>query len=167
MSRYRRAKIDAVAALGALTAETVNTIALGDAVTSPVLVSSVDISYALADTVTQGATDGPVYFGLSHSDYSDADILAWIQNTGSWTEGNLASKEIASRYIRQIGVFEIEAGGTGRVSGFQDGDMVKTKLNWLLAETQFLDLWFFNAGQSALTTGMLIHAQGSANIFFK
>ncbi len=167
--RYRRGRVQTDDVLGALAAATVDvqSIVFGGGVTDSTRVSSVVATYSLENTVTQGATDGPITFGLAHSDYSVTEIKEYLENFGSWDEGNMIAKEITKRLIRQVGVFEIEAGGTGRVSSFQDGKPVKTKLNWLLNEDDTIHLFWYNSGNSAMTTGMSIHCSGHANLWFQ
>ncbi len=107
----------------------------------------------------RGATagEGPVRVGLAHSDYSDAEIEEYLEATDSWNEGNLVAREVASRKIREVGIFSNE--GTDEV--LNDGKMLKTVLRWILLQGQTITIWAYNAsGTNPLTTGQVVGAAG-------
>ncbi len=164
MGKYLRGSVDESLALGTLAAKTVVGIAFDETVNERTLVSSVVARYAITG-FTPGTGDGPILIGLAHGDYTDAEIEAWIENTGSWNEGDLVNQEIAARKIRRIGIFEIPDAET-LAAVLNDGKPMKTKMNWILLQGQTLRLWAYNLGVSAIaTTSPEVSAQGHANLW--
>ncbi len=102
------------------------------------------------------AGEGPVRVGLAHSDYTTAEIEEYLEQTDSWNEGNLVAREVASRKIREVGVFANES--TEEV--LNDGKMIKTALRWILLQGQTVQVWAYNASGATLTTGQVVGAAG-------
>jgi len=164
MSRYLRGNIDEEVPLVTLAAKTLVSAAFAENVDSEARISSIVARYSLSD-FTPAAADGPILVGLAHSDYSDAEIEAWLELTSSWAEGNLvASKEVANRLCRRVGIFDTPA-TLALATSLNDGKAIKTKLNWLLIEGQTIKVWAYNMGTSALTSGAIVHIQGHANLW--
>jgi len=117
--------------------------------------------------MTVGDNIGPIMCGIAHSDYSDAEIEAWIESsTKSWNRGALAEQEIDNRLIRRVGIFTPIVSLGAEV--LNDGKPIKTKLNWPLMSGQGLKVWAYNMGSSPLaTTDPNFHVQGHVNLFFK
>ncbi len=147
-----------------LAPSTGNTEAFDETVNERTLVSSVVATYSM-NNFTPVASAGPVLVLLAHSDYSSAEIEEFIENTGSWDEGDLVNQEIASRKIRKIGVFETIGDVTDEVV-LNDGKPVKTKLNWILNQGQTLQMMGYNLGTAAFTTtAPVVRADGHANLW--
>ncbi len=162
--KYLKGNIDESTQLGTLAARTLISEDV-EAVTNRVLVSSIVCNWSLDGIV---AGQGPIIFGVAHSDYTDAQIEAVLENTGSWSEGDLTSKEIADRKVRQIGQFvgTLDT-GTDDIQ-FNDGKPVKTKLNWILNEGNSLTVWAWNASGSALSTAdPAMICKGHANLWVR
>ncbi len=162
--RYLRGNIDEDLPIGTLAAKDVVLVAFDETVNERSLVSSVVASYSISN-FTPIATSGPIMVGIAHGNYTAVEIEAFIENTGSWSEGDKTSQEIAKRQIRMIGIFEILSNVTLSVR-LNDGKPIKTKLNWILNQGVGLNLWAYNLGAAAVaTTVPVIHAQGHANVW--
>ena len=165
MGRYLRGSIDENLSLGTLAAATLLSAIFDETVNERTLVSSIVVSWSLSNwTPAQG--DGPIVVGVAHSDYTDAEIEAVIENVGSWNEGDMVlSREVAKRLVRRVGQFEIPSAAEGGTV-LNDGRPIKTKLNWILLQNQTLRYWAYNQGTSALaTTSPDIRIQGHANLW--
>ncbi len=161
MATYRKLAVDDVMALGGLAAKTAITIDLANVLSEERRITSAELTWTLKDLA---AGEGPVVVGLCHSDYSSAEVEAWIENSGSWTEADMPSREISTRWIRQVGVFGEGAGGESLV--LNDGRPIKTKLNWKLPTGQTLGVWAYNPNAAeAITTGTEVFATGHLNSF--
>lgn len=166
MGRYIRGTVDDEVNLGTLAGSTLVSALFGNVVNERTLVSSLVAAWSLV-TVTPVAGVGPVMCGVAHSDYTDAEIEAVIEATGSWNEGDLVAQEIGRRKVRRIGIFDTPQAVEDAVS-LNDGKAIKTKLNWILLQGQSLRLWAYNMGGSAFaTTTPVVRAQGHANLFPK
>ncbi len=167
MGRYIRGNLDEVFPLAALGTKDVITLAVGGVVNERTYISSIVAKWGMA-SMTPLADAGPVVFGVAHPDYTSAEIEAWIEDSGSWDEGNLIAQEIANRKIRQIGVFETPDGPADAVV-FNDGRAKKTKLGWTVLQGTGLLMWAYNTGTAALSgaTGTDVTCTGHANLWPK
>ncbi len=140
-------------------------IAIGDNVEEKTRVTSVKATYTIRN-YTPVAGAGPVILFLAHSDYTLAEIEAFIEATGSWNAADLVTKEISQRRIREVGTFDqMPVSATG-VQTINDGKSVRTRLNWMLFEGQTVNLLAYNAGTAAFaTTTAIVHANGKANLW--
>ncbi len=164
MGRYIRGNVDEELTFGALGSRALVAAIFGETVNERTLVSSLVAKWSL-DGLTLGENIGPFMVGVAHSDYTAAEVEAWIENTGSWNEGDLVQQEVGSRKIRQIGVFAAATIDLMAVT-LNDGKSIKTKLNWILLQGQSLDLWVYNLGAAAVaTTTPSIHCEGHANLW--
>ncbi len=162
--RYMRGSIDHRLDLGTLAANTLIGTDLTDKVEEPVYVSSVKAAYTM-DQFTPITDAGPVLCGWAHSDYTNAEIEAWVENAGSWSQGDKVQQEIANRKIKQIGIFDLSVltDGWARI---RDGATFTTKIGWVLIEGQTLKFWCYNMGLAAVgTTDPNVRAQGHANLW--
>lgn len=165
MKGYLKGSIDETIDLGTLAANTLVGADNSQSMTERTLVSSIKATYAINGMV---AGQGPILFGVAHSDYTDAEIEQVIENTGSWNAGDKVQQEVAGRLVRQIGTI-VGLQGTGtNDSKFAEGRPVKTKLNWMFNTGQTLRWWAYNMSDAALSTAapdLLIN--GHANLFVK
>ncbi len=137
---------------------------LDQSVVDTTRISSVRATYTL-NQFTPIEDCGPIVVGLAHGDYTNAEIEAWVESTGSWDMGNMVSKEIRSRRVRIVGVFDTPQAATDS-SRLNDGKPIQTKLNWLLAEGDTLKPWVFNSGDAAVaTTTPHLNIVGKANLW--
>ncbi len=164
MAGYLKGNINEVLSLGTLAANTVIGGNFDETAEERTLVSSIVATYSL-DLITLG--QGPIAFGVAHSDYSDGEIQAVFDATQSWQPGSKVEQEVAKRLVRQVGVF-VSEGGAGADAHFNDGRPKKTKLNWMLQSGDTLKLWAFNTSASALsTTAPVVRMDGHANLWLK
>ncbi len=166
MGKYTKGRINFLLDLGTLAAQTLVSADNAQTVDEITLVSSIVATYSI-DQWTTGAGIGPVTVGVAHSDYTDAEIEAVIENTGAWRRSDLVAQEIANRKVRIIGTFETPVAGTATSSRvLNDGKPIKTKLNWTLRTGQTLAFWAFNDGENPFaTTDPDLRIQGHANLW--
>ncbi len=163
MGRYIRGNLDVDFALGTLAAQTLVSQLNADTVDERTRVTSIVATWALQGyTVTDNV--GPIVVGVAHSDYSSAEIEAWVELATGWSEGDKVSQEVSNRLIRRVGTFSppLDIASTA----LNDGRPVKTKLNWILNAGQNLRFWAYNQGSVAVgTTDPDVHITGHANLF--
>ncbi len=167
MGRYMRGGIDEVVSLTTLAPSTLVSALFDETVVERTLCTSIVCRYSLAD-FTPAANTGPILVGIAHSDYSDAEIEAWIENSDSWNVSDVvAEREVGRRLCRRVGIFDVPEDAT-KADVLNNGKAIKTKLNWMLASNQTLRLWAYNMGTAAIaTTVPQVRAQGHANLFSK
>ncbi len=165
MGRYIRGQIDLSFALGTLASATLVSGSVGSTVNERTLVSSIVVQASLAGyTVTDNV--GPILIGVAHSDYTDAEIEAFVEVAASWNETNMTDREIMSRKVRKLGIIDPDGGGLGGNNVYERP--TKSKLNWILTQGQTLKFWAYNMGGVAVgTTDPNLHVQGHANLFPK
>ncbi len=80
---------------------------------------------------TPAVNDGPVTVGIAHSDYTDAEIEEWYEQSGSWEQASLVGQEIGRRQIKVVGTFRIPPNTTtDTVIVLNHGNVVKTRVKW-------------------------------------
>ncbi len=166
MGKYLKGNVDENLDLGTLASGTLVSADFDETVNERTLISSLVAIWTLSD-FTPADGSGPIVVGVAHSDYTDAEIEAVIENAGSWNEGDLVSQEVSSRKIRKIGMFATSPGGgaTG-IQSLNDGKPIKTKLNWILNQGQTISLWAYNMGSAAVGgTDPNVNAQGHVNLW--
>ncbi len=164
--RYIRGNVDEQLNLGTLNGGVVVTQIFDNTVNERSLLSSIVATWALSDW-TKIADVGPITVGVCHSDYTDSEVQEWIDNQGSWNEGDKVQQEVAKRLCRIIGTFEAPASAE-EIAILNDGKPIKTKLNWILLQGQTLDLFAFNAGTgNVATTTPDVDVQGHVNLWAK
>ncbi len=165
MRNYIRGNLDLSIAGGTLAGNTALKQDVGDTVDDTTKVTSIVATHTWSG-FTGGDNIGPVQVGVAHSDYSLAEISAYINLSTGWSQADLVSREISARKIRRIGTFQVEAASAGEISVLNDGKPIKTKLNWILSEGQTLAFWMFNTGSAAFaTTDPDYNIFGHANLF--
>ncbi len=156
--KYQRGTVDIILTPGALAAKAVASQTVANSVETETWMSSVDLAWAYDGLVVD---EGPISFGVAHSDYTAAEIESYIENSGSWDSGDLITAEIGRRKVRQVGTIALRS-----VSGdVNDGKSIRTKCGWLLLEDDTLQTWVYNHGAGALTTGGSVFATGHANLW--
>ncbi len=162
MSGYYKGNVDESLGLGTLASNTLVSDTWDETVNEKSLLSSIVATWSL-DQLT--LSQGPISFGVAHSDYTDAEIEEVIENAGSWDRGNKIAREMARRQVRVIGVFE-GLGETVQDVNFNDGRPIKTKLNWVLQTGDTLKMWAYNDSATALsTTAPTMKSKGHANLW--
>ncbi len=165
MGRYIRGNVDENLSVGTLAAGTLISAVFDETVNERTLVSSVVASWSLSN-MTPAEGVGLLVVGVAHSDYTDAEIEAYIENTGSWNEGDkIQQREVGKRLIRRVGQFAAPSAAVSAVT-LNDGKPIKTKLNWILLQGQTLRYWAYNQGTAAFaTTDPDVRLQGHANLW--
>ncbi len=164
MKNYMRGECDENLVLGTLASQTLVGGNFDEAVTERTLISSLVATYAVQDA-TDGSGIGPILVGIAHSDYSDAEIEAWIETTTSWETSDLIGQEVAGRLCRKVGILTVPETIDFQTS-LNDGKPITTKLNWVLNTGQTIKLWAYNLGTSAFaTTSPVIRLQGHVNLW--
>ncbi len=163
MKGYLKGNVDEELNLGTLASKTLVADTWDESPEEKTLISSIVTTWSL-DGIVSG--QGPIIFGVAHSDYSDTEIEAVIENQASWDQGSKVEQEVAKRLVRQIGQFVNETGsGTNDVQ-FNDGKPVKTKLNWRLNTGDTLKMWAYNVSGAALSTAApVMKCNGHANLW--
>ncbi len=163
MRNYLKGNIDEQLSLGTLAADTLVGDTFDESPEQDTLITSIECLWML-ENLTPG--QGPLIFGVAHSDYADSEIEEVIENQASWDQGSKVEQEIAKRLVRQIGAFVSVGASADDDVYFNDGKPVKTKLNWRLNTGDTLKMWVYNTGSSALaTTVPLVNCNGHANLF--
>ncbi len=152
--------------MAALASRTLVSVAFDESVNERTFVSSLKAIWSL-DDMTDAPDVGPILVGVAHGDYSATEIEEFIENTGSWDEGDLVNQEIGQRKIRVVGTFGTPGGAS--VSGVKvlnEGRPITTKLGWILLQAQTLDLWAYNLGSSPIATTIPnLNVQGHVNLW--
>ena len=162
--RYIRGRIQNRFNLSTLGSITAISDTIDDVLTESAWLSSIVATWSM-DNFTVGVGDGPIQVGVAHSDYSDAEILAWILGSESWASGDMVAQEINRRRIRRVGTFD-QTGPALSVMTLNDGKPIRTKCGWQLVTGQTLRVWAFNSGSSALaTTDPAVMTAGHANLW--
>ncbi len=166
MGRYIRGAVDEDMNLGSLAAKTLVIQAFGDVVTERTLITSLDAMWSMIGK-TIADNQGPIMVGVSHGDYTAAEVEAWIERQDSWKEADLIAREITGRKIRRVGVFP-EGGASLSTQVLNEGRSIKTRLNWILNVGQTIDFWAYNNGSAALATTLPnVVVSGHVNLFPK
>lgn len=163
--RYLRGAIDLKVDVGTLAAQTLAAQVNGDTVDEKTWLSSIVATWSIGD-VTPTAGVGPLVVGIAHSDYTAAEIEAFIENADSWQEGDKIAQEVARRKIKIVGKFPRIGATANAVTVLNDGKPIHTKCNWMLTSGQTFDLWIYNQGDVAYaTTDPDVSIVGHANLW--
>ncbi len=163
--KYLRGNVDEDLTVGALIAKGAGSGSFDESVNERTLVSSIVATWTL-DEWTVATGTGPLVVGVCHSDYTTAEIEAFIENAASWNEGDKIGQEIAKRLIRRIGEFDISDTAVAH-DVLNDGKPIKTKLNWMLLQGQTLRLFFYNTGTATISTATaaVVRCNGHVNLW--
>ncbi len=152
MGRYIKGNVSEQLPFPALAALDVASTDFDSVVQERTLVSSIVSTYSLAG-YTPLDTIGPIECGIAHGNYTAAEIEAYLEDNGTWDEGDLISQEVGKRKIRRIGTFPQHDDDTSPeddIVVLNDGKPIKTKLNWILTQGETLQLWVYNSGATAV-----------------
>ena len=106
------------------------------------------------ETLTDGEV--PLQFGLSHSDYTSAEVEECVEVEVLGPLGKI-EQEQANRLVRHVGVFA----RSGLVDqGFNDGKPAWTACKFVLQDGSTLEMWCHNRSGAALTAGAVISIMG-------
>ncbi len=162
--KYLKGKITHDLSLGTLTGDTVVGESVADSLSEKAYLTSVKARWSL-ENMTKATNQGPIIVGVAHSDYSDAEIEAWLENQNSWESGDKIGQEVGRRFIREVGTFHSAPAATDIVV-LNDGKAIHTKCGWMLNTGQTVKIWAYNVGSAALdTTVPIVHTDGHANLW--
>ncbi len=163
--RYLKGRIDFELALTTLLGNDVLGGTESQVLTESAWLTSIKCTWSMMDFVASTA-QGPIWAGVAHSDYTDAEIEEWIEDGATWDQGDkISTREIAKRLIRQVGVFPNYSTGTAGANVLNDGRPIRTKCGWGLTTGQTIKFWVYNSGTAQLTTGAVMHVNGHANLW--
>lgn len=100
--------------------------------------------------------EGPIQFGLAHSDYTVAEILEKLTSDESNVRGDLVEVEQARRFVRQGGVFS--AATADEI--YNEGRVSKLSLRFKIGNNFNLAMWVRNQSGATLTTGAQVVLNG-------
>ncbi len=155
----RRVRAQANFGVGALAAADVVVGVITAATTGSLRVMSLKMSWTLVNL--GAAIDGGFEFGVSHSDYTAAEIEECLESQASMDLGDKIAQEQGNRLVRSIGV--ISPKGTAIAGGevaYKDGQPITTKLNWHLSIGDTLNMWVRNSSVTIYTTGTSLSSFG-------
>ena len=149
----RKVTISSQSVAGALTTLDVVSNPVVSASANAYRIITMDASYG-----NEGFTvgEGPVTFGLAHSDYSAAEVEECLEAVGAIDIGDKVAQEQANRLVRQIGIMQ-----TQDAEAFENGRRIKVKLNWHIGIGDQVNLWIKNKDANTLTTGGRITIDGA------
>ncbi len=148
-------RIKASHALTTLAANDLSSTAFGSLLDQEVWAISMDVQ-ALLHGNTAG--EGPLIIGVAHSDYSAAEIEEWLEEASSWIKANKVGQERAKRKCRTIGTFDMSVVN----ERMNQGKSMRVKLGFAIEDGSGLQLWGYNEGAAALTTGGVVEITGKA-----
>ncbi len=156
----RKVRINSSLSIGALASADVVAAAVTNATSNTLRFMSLIASYSISNLAA--TIDDAFTFGCAHSDYSAAEIEECLEAGGSMDIGDKIAREQADRLVREIGTISGSA-GTPVAGGvqFNDGRPVKTRLNWLMAIGDTLQLWVRNGSGTVYTTGNNLTISGN------
>ncbi len=161
--RYLRGKLIEIDFLSTLAANTAIGFLASGTLSEKAWLSSVVTTVSWLDVTPN--TGGPVIVGVAHSDYTAAEIESWVENSGSWNEGDKINQEIARRKIRLVGTLQVPP-DVDQSYTMNDGMPVHTKCNWQLATGDTVKWWVYNQSSIAFaTTNPAIFMLGHANLW--
>ncbi len=150
----RRVRISSEVTVGALAALDVVAGGLTNNAVNTLRFISLNASYSWANKT---ASDDALTFGVAHSDYTAAEIEECLEAFESIDLGDKIAQEKANRLVREIGTIS----GQGDTAGaFNGGRKIKTRLNWLMAIGDNLQLFIRNASGAVYTTGSTVTVNG-------
>ncbi len=148
--KYLRGNVDETITLATLASKVVAGLNFDETVNERTWASSIRGTWSL-DQLTPATDVGPIMVGVAHSDYSAAEIEAFIENAGSWNEGDQVAQEVGKRKIRIVGIHQI-ADSASDADVLNDGKAITTKLGWILLQGQTLKQWAYNLGDAPVAT---------------
>jgi hypothetical protein len=98
--------------------------------------------------------DGPITVGVVHSDYSITELKECLESSVSINQGDKIAQEKANRLVRIVGTISTDR------PMLNDGEPIKTRLNWLITIGQQLELFAYNENAAVMITGARFNVAG-------
>ncbi len=149
----RKVRVRAAVAVGALAASTLISDVFSAAADGQYRAVSLDGQWSLEGNT---AGNGPLICGVHFSDYTDAEAEEAIEAVTSISLGDKVAQERANRLVREICQFA--GNDTDEVPN--DGQSIKTKLNWAIPIGDSLRIFAYNEGNSQRDTGGVVTFNG-------
>ncbi len=146
-----------VLALGALASNIVVVQALITSSTQAYRLTSCSMNWSYE---AHTASEGPITVGYSFGDYTVTEIKECLESLTSINPQNKIAQEQSNRWIRIAGVFD----GAGLTGELNNGNPIRTKLNWWVPDGSEVNIFAYNDSSSVLTTGTLVHAMGTCYV---
>ncbi len=153
----RRVRVNSFITVGALASGDVTEGSITASVSNPLRIMSANLTYALTDL--GAAIDDGQEFGLSHGDYTAAEVEEALEASAGINLNDKIGNEQANRLVRVIGTLVGDPVADGSKT-FNDGRPKKTKLNWYIGIGQTLALWIRNSSDTVWTTGAGLSVTG-------
>ncbi len=148
----RRVRVSPELALATLASDTVLATVLIGTSASTYRCMSVSLTWSLTDLT---ANDGPIIVGLAFSDYTVTEIKECLEAAEAIDIGDKIGQEKANRLVRIVGSMnEVR-------ESLSEGRLIKTRLNWLIPIGKAINVFAYNTGTGALTTGAFLNCDGS------
>ena len=144
-------KVEANLTLSTLADNTVLSATLLDLTQDAFLISA-DLTWAVRNLT---AGQGPIQLGYANSGLTDTEIgeaLAASPNS----QDDLVAIERTRRPVREAGSFN----GLNTEEVLNNGNLLRTKLKFVVTSARDLDIWAKNRSGAPLTTGALINVSG-------
>ncbi len=164
LAKHRGRKNDGFVALPFATSQATSTLAdntilltnITGTLVDPLYVISLDVETAIRDAT---AGEGPMTYGVSHGDYSVAEILeATVAGQSILGKAvNMIEQERARRKVRKYGILPILAAD----EFLDDGRPTRVKCGFTVGSGQTLNIWQKNSSGGALTGGAVSEYTGT------
>jgi len=125
----------------------------GNAFGEDIFIISLDVYFTIK-SLTAG--EGPIVFGVSHSDLSVGEVLEALQ-VELTDPDDIIQKERLNRPVRRVGVFD----GLTSEQRFNNGVMKRQVVKFSVGDTFTLNMWAQNRSGAALTTGAIVDIGGT------
>ncbi len=160
MSKYVKIRVSTfVDVLAAVNGAAVKA-ALSSTMENEVRITSCELTVSMRDHT---AGEGPLTFGVSHPDYTVAEIAEAL-GAAQTSPGSKIEQERGNRLVRTLGTLD----GAATEEKANDGRPIRAKLNWLILDGDVaLDFWVFNVAGQTLTTGTDVVVTGHLNGFWQ
>ena len=144
-------KVEAELALVTLAGNTALSGALHSLADDVYLISA-DLTWSIRNHT---AGEGPIEVGLSQSGMSAANIIEAL-DASPVNRGDRIALERSGRPVREVGQFP----GLLSEEVLNNGNLFRTKIKFVISETQTLSMYGVNRSGAALTTGTVVGARG-------
>lgn len=105
------------------------------------------------------AGEGPIAWGVAHSDYSVTEIQEALTSDALDTS-DLIAGERARRLVRDGGIFS----GLNTEEAYNNGQVKRVRIRFTINAGQDLQIWFWNMSGAALNTGTVVEWYGKLYI---
>ncbi len=155
----RPVRVNSGMSIGALASADVISAAIVNNATNNMRVVSAHLSFTWADI--QAVIDDAMAFGIAHGDYTSAEIEECLEAAGGMDKGDKIALEQSNRLVREVGqISGLKAAPIGSGAEFNDGRLIKIKLNWNLSIGEALQVWVRNNSGVVYTTGSTLSTSG-------